>query len=652
MKNYFSYLAYFLLLSSTSVFFIQCKKYEDVDNVQDGKTVLQFSLAGIAVPTSTNFKSSDEPSKIADIQGVVHKEYDTFETLNYVELDLPKSPIFKNGVASDTIRTGVKYRLELFEVVGNNENHIKTLNLVSRAAGNERDTVSVTSGKSYKWYAYSYNTSEDITVPNGQLNVDMGENKDFIYTSGTINNKTLGRTPIDIVFQRKTARVAIDIDARGANADAITAITVTVPKGIFKTGDINIKSGIVTADNNFLSGSYILNLEDFENIDGTGDNYRKVAYIHSASPINQNNSYTVNTMSYTWSNGITSPVDGGYLEQMDDIVGAVFDFTGVDIQIGQSGSLKSDFLAKGISIGTVEWAPANLYMHDLKFQTSNSTHRYRFYPHNNPTRDYRTFFSFQGIVPLHYSGFGGIRTSPVDICNWVYPYKRWKTPIRTNFTSSSLVSSSGLVGNVLNLLTEILSLGTNQLDAVADFSPASLSLTYNNMLKVPMNNMVPSAALLDLNLLSQITDGYLIKLNLFRIMPSGVGLNIMPTDPLGGYHSAHLWSMDELVDLDLLGLNILDVGAQSYFGLIKEKGLVPLLDPEIRKAAVTSDLTNISALGSNQISILKSNFKNIRCVRNSKWIEEKDKPTYNPNPTYNFEQVYLNSTLLNLGANL
>ncbi|MCC5763438.1 hypothetical protein LH496_27625, partial [Klebsiella pneumoniae] len=129
-----------------------------------------------------------------------------------------------------------------------------------------------------------------------------------------------------------------------------------------------------------------------------------------------------------------------------------FSFSNVSIPIGASGVFKANLLTKGIAYGGATWAPANLYLHDY-----SATHRYRFYPHNKQTTDYRTFFSFGGIEPLKYSGVGSVRSKVVDACSFVYPKDGWKTPNRADF--SNMAGSDGVITNVLQLLLDILTIG-------------------------------------------------------------------------------------------------------------------------------------------------------------------------------------------------
>lgn len=611
---------------------LSCEK-STADNKIITDAVVQFSVSGIreVLPTA----SSSITKNVIPKTTYEHKEYDKYETFSYFDTSDGGSLKSKKLLASTTMAPGVKYRVELFEVDGAVEKHWRTLNLQANSLITLADTVGVVHGKRYKWYAYSYNTDENITVPEKSLNVSMGTNKDFLYATNEILINQKGNSVINILFQRKTARLTIDVDTRGANANSITNLQVLFPTGIIKSGVFNIQNQTVSvADVN--SSLLTLNQTSFED---EGGSYRKVAYLYSASPITRMGvnalSVEIPSLTFNVTNGLSGATNS-YSETLNDIP---FNFSDVNVPIASSGGLKFDFLARGIAFNGITWAPANLYMHD-----STSNHRYRFYPHNNQTTDYRTFFSFGGIEPLKYTGVGGVRNTVYDVCGMVFPKDRWRTPEASDF--NGMVSSDGLVTNVVNLLVELLSLGSvSQGNTTAVHTPypdARIIYTPEDPLSLknlsfPMNKYLPSIGLVGIN---QTPIDPLLALNLFQLVPgdlSGVG-------SLSLFNTVHLWTADELIDLDLLGLNILDVGSQSYLGLIK----APALISERRKAVVTSDLTNINALGA--IKILKSNFKNIRCVRNSAW--NPNAPGYNPNPVYSVGDTYLPQRLLDLGISL
>lgn len=610
-----------------------CKK---IDNSQETTTnaVLQFTVSGIKedLPDANASLYSKNESPINNFQ---YKEYDDISTLSYFETEDNRKSNAKNLMASTKMSPGIKYRVELFEVNGGGEKHWRTLNLTSNASVTLTDTIGVVHGKTYKWYAYSYNTQDNITVPAKSLDISMGINKDFLFASNQLTISQYGNTPISILFQRKTARLAVDIDTRGANAHNISNLQVVFPSGIIKTGNFNLRNQTVSAVTNVNAETLTLNTSGFVNVSG---GYRKVAYLHSVEAISRPGdnslSITVPTITYTVSNGLAGTTNNVTSTKTS----LPFSFSNVTVGIGASGSLKADLLAKGITYNTVEWAPANLYRHDTV-----STHRYRFYPHNNQTTDYRTLFSFRGYVPLQLA----TRTAtPIDACSLVYPYKRWKTPSNSDFSKASMVTSSGLVGNILDLLVQIL-LGGNVSNSYAEFNS---TLPNNRMgygspggLVFPLNGYLPSFSLV--NFPTSLDDAQpLLSLSLFETFESGGIL----------YNSGHLWTFDPTIDLGLGGvINVATVGAQHYLALTYPARVVLLVPvSEDRKAVTTTDLLNISLLN-NTLGIISSSFKNVRCIRDSNYENIIKSPSYKPEVQYdNLPRTYSKKDLLNLGIAL
>ena len=613
-----------ILFFSCGVLFYSCSKSDGGGEQITTNAVLQFSVSGIreVLPVAETKMSEKEDAPATIYQ---HNEHDNYETLSYFAVSDPISSKAKNLLGATKMASGIKYRVELYEINGTTENHWRTLNLEANSSISLGDTVGVVYGKRYKWYAYSYNTNDAITVPAQSQDIPIGNNKDFLHASDEITINQYGNSSINILFQRKTARIAIEIDTRGINADNISNLQVRFPSGIIKSGSIHLKNlNVAFID---LADEYLtLNTSDFVNVDGP---YRKVAYIHSSQPISlpgtNSLSFTVPTITYN----VTNNLSGAQNSTSRTLTAVPFNFSNVSINIGASGSLKADFLTAGISYGGLTWAPANLYTHDR-----TSTHRYRFYPHNNQTTDFRTLFSFRGYVPLELA----TRTAtPIDACNLVYPYGRWKTPANSDFSTANMVTSSGLVGNIVDLLLTIL-LGGDVGNSYVEFDATTPNNRFGygtqNGLIFPLNGYLPNLSVL--NVPTSLDDAQpLLSLSLFQTYTSG-GLV---------YNSGHLWTFDPTVDLSLGSvINVATVGAQHYLALTRNTTNPP------RKAVTTTDLLNVSLLN-NTLGVISSSFKNVRCIRNPNYNNLIAQPTYNPNIDYdNLPRTYSKQSLIDLGV--
>jgi len=415
-----------------------CSKSNVEEKITQTNAIIQFGVSGITDvdPSATTMKKRDNAIIQNPIQHVIYKD---FETLNYYK-DVNSTLSVGKKMATTTMGSGVKYRVEIFEKNGATEKHWRTLNLTSNTLVSLTDTVGVVYGKTYKWYAYSYNTIDNISVPVKTLEVAMGVNKDFLYASSELTISQYGNTSTNILFKRKTARIAIDVDASGAMANSITALQVVFPAGLLKTGNFNLKDEQVVASSltNFSVSDNTLDLNEFHNVYNP-ETYRKRFYLHSVSTVPNQSilNLIVNSLAINVDNGLTS----GNSIANRNFTGSgalTFSYSNVAMAIGSSGILKIDPLESGLAYLGTTWARTNLYRH-----TETGFHRYRFYPQNIQTNDPRSYFSFKGYIPLTLTE----RTKAKDACALVYPAGRWKTPMKANF--DGIVGTYGILSNTV-----------------------------------------------------------------------------------------------------------------------------------------------------------------------------------------------------------
>ncbi|WP_270088425.1 fimbrillin family protein [Sphingobacterium sp. SYP-B4668] len=116
--------------------------------------------------------------------------------------------------------------------------------------------LDATKGKTYTWYAYSYNNTETINAPTNTATptVDAPVNKDLLYASGeiAIPVTTPGQYheyPLAITFKHKMAQVRVRIDGTmlGRYADINTLKASFTNIMVIKSGTFDIKNN--TMDN-------------------------------------------------------------------------------------------------------------------------------------------------------------------------------------------------------------------------------------------------------------------------------------------------------------------------------------------------------------------------------------------------------------------
>jgi hypothetical protein len=606
------------LLIILFLLFNSCKKNKTEQDANITGTSLAFNVSGITEFQETN-ASTNIISENASPKSQILTINNEFEALTSTSTNQNNSNKIINKLSVSKLPPNITYRIELFKVTSGVEQHIRTLNKVSNAVTTINDTIGVQHNSTYKWYAYSYNDTAPITNTAAAVSVPMGNNKDFLYASGTIVVDFYNNKPIEILFSRKTARIQLEFDGRGVNADAFTALNVNAPTGFIKTANFNLKDNAVvgTPTNitipNFTIGS-------FTNVNGTEAYRKKSAFFYTVvggnAPsitttgltFNVKNNYSASLLESTRSIGSTgSPV--------------TFPFNS-SIEIGKSTLLKIDLLESGLKYiqgvngaNIIEFARSNLYRH-----SATGDHRYRFYPENVQIADPNAYFSFGGHIPLQLTERSGSK----DPCALVYPAGRWKTATlnEINSTPQPLVGSTGLVGNLLGGLLSLLLTGDhpsysdNYTATVKGFN--SRYINYNNYSGLANSQFSATS-----NILAFPLNGEHVVTDLVNI-PSLTLLSLNLGDTYG--RTTSFWTRESTLDIPLLGI---DLGGWSYFG---GRTLIDLGLASVERSYAFGTpylLAEVTLLG---INVLSSNFKNIRCTRNTSW--DPNSSQTNREPTY------------------
>lgn len=218
LKNLVALNSFVLLLIFVSS---SCSKKSD-DNQSIGEKVdLIVKVAGVKdVTTELNLKASGAGNSTISLPSLDTSFKHTFakndlvwkvESHQIINSDGFKSNI-DNGIktkaslsaATSPMDTGVKYRLLLYS--SSNE----LIASVETTVGQEQH-FSVTSGETYKWYAYSYNTSASIPSPNSASpTITTPINTPLLYASGQISPTTYG-TILPITFQHQLTQLRVEI---------------------------------------------------------------------------------------------------------------------------------------------------------------------------------------------------------------------------------------------------------------------------------------------------------------------------------------------------------------------------------------------------------------------------------------------------------
>lgn len=557
-----------VLLSFLVCMNIGCSKDRDKGTESDGKTKLVVSVLGTEDSGGGN-TAKVAPGVIVAENKVLPTEivsqsagFDTRFSMVTEEASSAHVVMVNDGTSKEStavraaaLPNDIVYRLLLYKASDNS--FVTSINMTS---GNPLSIV-VDGGVQYKWIAFSYNTFSAADLPtianNAAPVVSLGNNRDFLYSSGTITPAGQQTTPLGIVFKRKMARIGVEVNTVGMFAD-LNQATLT-NSGQLKTGNIDLLTGNIS---NTLTTVATATASATNSIDGYAYNDRKVAYFYTADPTTLTNlnvtltSLIVNLDAYAVSQGQPTRSFGA--------LSTVFSSPNFTPVLGQSRTFRIDMLESPITtvsntpLGgspiTTRWARANLYY------AGDSDHNpYRFHHLNQMTQAGNTFFSAGATKPQIYQTSG----SEADPCLLVYPAGVWRQATQNDY--------EGLVGRLL--LTAKTPTYVN--GQYIQYAATGTAAPY------PTNNLR------------------------FNLNGSAVGLSLVAgliDLSLGFYgQNAEYWTSTKLLNIPPL----LSVGQIHFDGSNSSAGLTTAL----------LDISLLPGLGGG-LNVVKSNFMNVRCVRN------------------------------------
>ncbi|UIR55975.1 fimbrillin family protein [Sphingobacterium sp. SRCM116780] len=454
-------------------------------------------------------------------------------------------------VRAESMSNGIYYHLIVYKVSDNS--------VVASQVMRSGDAVQiiVDGGVQYKWVAFSYNTAVAADLPAvadpAAPVVSMGQNKDFLYASGTITVNSLN-TPLGIVFSHKLARIGVELNTMGMFADLNTATVVN--ENQLKTGNFNLLTGTVTGA---LTTIATASTSTFTRPTAYGFDDRSTAYFYTADPASLPNLNIKLT-------GLSIKLDAYAVSQSQatrnfGVLSTVYSSPNFVPVLGQSKTFRIDLLESPITTtsnngGAVvtRWARANLYY------VSGDHNPYRFHHLNQKTQDNNTFFAFGAIHPQTYATEG----AEADPCALVYPTGVWRQATRSDY--QGLVGRSILEGGFISAKT-----------------PTRVAGQYLEYAAVGTASPYPTNAVR------------------FNLNGSAVGVSLVVglIDLNFGFYgqNAEVWTSTSLISLPPL----VSLGAIHYEATGTTHGLV-------------TDILDLQLLGA--VNVVKSNFMNVRCVRN------------------------------------
>lgn len=570
-----------VLLATMCLINTGCNKQKEINqNDPNIQSKISVSIAGILDKSieSTVLKSSNRQSESAQLLEVKH--YGEFDASVSIDGDLPSQHSDRRVIASNhRVGSGTKaaimdpgktFRLFLFKTDGS---YVGSSALESGTP----ESVDVEQGMTYNWYAISFNNAEnipDITESNPEINLTEG--KDVLHAAGqiTIPTGTNVTVALPITFNRKTSRVAVELNSMGMFG-SMTNATVSVSGLSIKTGSINIVNGQWS---DLTNSNQVINWSSFSDVDPLFQD-RKIAYVYTVDSTSSNNVVvSVSNLGVNHADGNTRNFSATPVN---------FVFNSIQADIGSSQRLLLNLVESPLTVTqggvTVHWARSNLY-----YEAGHNP--YRFYGINalNSSTDGKGYFAFGSIIPrkFHTSGLIG------DPCAEVYPKGVWRQPKNTEF--APLTTADGLLTDVLGNILGIL---------VADPAPnASGDGTY---IQYPITSGGSNPGFLaSSNQLRFYYNGEITDVNVVTDFgPDGL-VNL----DLGTSHGTQgaLWTNVSGTNL----LNLIGLGAWGYHASDKSTIFGSNFIGAIGTAELLSDV-NVGGL-----DLVSSTFKSVRCVRN------------------------------------
>lgn len=257
---------YFVVIVLNLVLISSCAKQDDQrDSIKDGPIKLMINVKGFNADNGIMKQASTKLNEL-DIEGGVildRKTYNGSSKEGRLEIDFissvedinsmsgePSIKSFSNlqkmaAVVQEDMTTGVTYCFMIYKynsgVVGD------LVDVRLGEVGSPMETW-VNDTDSFIWYAYSFNSSDSISLPDRNNPViTTSTTSPLLYAQGTLSQANIAALGGDlpILFNQKLSKVEVEIDTRSLFADMVnvTANFVGTP---ISTGVFNVKSGTIS----------------------------------------------------------------------------------------------------------------------------------------------------------------------------------------------------------------------------------------------------------------------------------------------------------------------------------------------------------------------------------------------------------------------
>lgn len=299
--------------------------------------------------------------------------------------------------------------------------------------------IKVQSNTHYRWFAYSFNNSKEISNfnpsnPNVAVKASAdpdNQNSDFLYATGTVktNANYQIENPVPITFLRKTALVNLELNARGIFGP-ITAGHIKIPSSAsgFKDGTFHIINGNYSSISNaatIINTSWI----NPENSNAPA-NWVKQKGFYTVPQVAATK-FTVNLDSVkltTTRINDNSPNTSSTRNRIFYVNN--FEFPSITLREGRRYLASIQIVESAISIAGSRWARGNLY-----YEKNTAGNEYRIRYDNPHFRNFNggisnikdTDYWSTGLKPTESSSSGA------DPCAEIFPKGKWTLPTTTQY---------------------------------------------------------------------------------------------------------------------------------------------------------------------------------------------------------------------------